>query len=70
MIAYCPDPMMLAAAEALPAARGLVAVALHNGPLLEWVATFAPQHLGGEALPGPPKTTAPARPAEALQPSP
>ena len=70
VIAYCPDPVMLAAAEALPAARGLAVVALHNEPLLNWVTACAPQHLGGDALPVRSRTTAPARSAGALQPSP
>ncbi|MGQ1795846.1 hypothetical protein ACT4S5_01715 [Kocuria oceani] len=72
MIAYCPDPVTLAAADALPGPRGLVAVALHNAHLVDWVAAHGAQYLGGDTLAFPPRgrtalQTCPARP---LQPSP
>ncbi|MEX5298581.1 hypothetical protein RCG67_07350 [Kocuria sp. CPCC 205292] len=72
VIAYCPDRAVLTAAEALPDARGVAAVALPNDALSEWVAACAPQHLGGHALPVPAGTSAPAPPrsAQPLQPSP
>jgi transposase len=72
VIAYCPDPTMLAAAESLPGTRGVAAVALHNEHLVQWVAACAPQHLGGEALVVGPQATAPrtTRPTQSLQPSP
>lgn len=70
LIAYCPDAAMLAAAEAAPGARAVAAVAAHNEQLLEWVAASTPQHLGGDVLPGLPRT-APvvAGPGQLLQPS-
>jgi hypothetical protein len=72
VIAYCPDPTMLAAAEALPGIQGLAAVGLHNEHLEQWVAACAPQHLGGEPLAVRPQATAPvaARSPQPLQPSP
>ena len=59
MIAYCPDAAMLAAAEAAPGGRAVAAVADHNEHLLAWAAAAAPQHLGGDVLPGLPRTAAP-----------
>lgn len=72
VIAYCPDRAVLTAAETLPGARGVAAVALHNDALSECVAACAPQHLGGHALLVPAGTSAPvpARSAQPLQPSP
>lgn len=68
VIAYCPDPVMLATAETLPGAQGLVAVALHNEHLEEWVSAYAPQHLGGDTLAVRPKATTPV-PARSAPPS-
>lgn len=69
VIAYCPDATMLTAAEALPGVRVVAAVALHNDQLVEWVDTYAPQHLGGDIVSTLPEATAPTRLGHALQPS-
>jgi hypothetical protein len=45
VIAFFPDAAMLAAAEALPGVRAVIAVALHSDRLLEWVTVGAPQPL-------------------------
>lgn len=71
VIAYCPDATMLTAAEALPGVRVVAAVGLHNDQLVDWVAAYAPQHLGGDVVPNLPGATAPAsaRSGHTLQPS-
>lgn len=59
LIVYCPDAAMLAAAEAVPGARAVAAVAAHNDELLAWVIAGTAQHLGGDVLPVAPLAAAP-----------
>lgn len=50
LIAYRPDPHMLATAEDLPDLLGLVAVADRNDWLRHWVRSHGADHLGGDIL--------------------
>lgn len=50
VIAYCPDSAMLMAAEQIPGAQGLVALAQDIAAPIPWVAATDPQHLGGHIL--------------------
>lgn len=70
LIAYCPDAAMLAAAEVVPGARAVAAVAAHIEPLLAWVTAGAAQHLGGDVVSAAPLAAAPvaAGPGQPLQP--
>lgn len=71
LIAYCPDAAMLAAAEAVPGARAVAAVAAHNEPLPAWMTVGTAQHLGGVGVPASLLAAAPvgAGPGQSLQPS-
>lgn len=69
VIAYCPDRTMLTIAESLTNARAVAIIALDNDQLVQWVADWTPQHLGGDVLPVSPLavTRAPARPVPPSQ---
>lgn len=50
LIAYRPDPHMLATAEDLPDLLGVVAVADRNDWLRHWAQSHRADHLGGDVL--------------------